>query len=64
MEVGEGQGGWTMVKGRAVAGNDIREGCQGQIVAVSYTAEKCGFGFGFLNSSEPLENPRGWGRRD
>ena len=26
MEAGEGQGGWTMVKGRAVAGDDIREG--------------------------------------
>ena len=33
-------------------------------MAVSYTAEKHGFGFDFLKSSEPLKNPRGWGRRD
>ena len=37
MEAGAGQGGWIVVKGRAVTGDDVPEGHQGQIVAGSYT---------------------------
>ena len=37
MEAGAGQRGRMVVKGRAVTGDDVREGRQGQIVAVSYT---------------------------
>lgn len=36
LEAGDGQGGRNVLQGRAVAGDEVREGCQGQIMVASY----------------------------